>query len=122
MGGEKPVQTLRIANSELDELIAQLEREGGLCTRGSRRESRRWRAQTQKVVVLVQDDSGARRSLVMAPRNMSTGGMGLLHGGFLHPGGLCVLVLAIQLRDATQVVRRGLREQLLRLPTRMNRR
>lgn len=103
MSAEKPVQTLRIANSELDELIAQLEREGGLCTRGSRRESRRWRAQTQKVVVLVQDESGARRSLVMAPRNMSTGGMGLLHGGFLHPGGLCVLVLRDVRGRAAQV-------------------
>lgn len=103
MGTEQPVQTLRLGNAELEELIAQLERDGAMNTRGSRRESRRWRAQAQKTVVIVQDESGARRSLVMAPRNLSTGGIGLLNGGFLHAGGSCVVVLRDVRGKAVQV-------------------
>lgn len=102
MSGDKPVETLRLPVHELTDLLAELERDAaagpGVVTatgaaKGSKRDTRRWRAQMQKSVVTVQEDNGPRRSFVMVPRNISTGGMGLLHGGFLHPGCGCSVAL-----------------------------
>ncbi len=97
MAGDKPVETLRLGTQELSDLVAELEHAAppGGGGRGSKRDTRRWRAQYQKIVVTVQDEGGPRRSFVMVPRNISTGGMGLLHGGFIHPGASC----AVALRD-----------------------
>ncbi len=97
MTGERPVETLRLGTQELTDLVAELEREAGpgVGSRGSKRESRRWRAQHQKIVVTLQDENGPRRSFVMVPRNISTGGMGLLHGAYVHVGCPC----AVALRD-----------------------
>lgn len=90
---ERLVDTLRMSSFDLDQLICRLERDGPPTSTNSKRASKRWRAQTQKVAVTTHDEQGGKRTLIMAPRNISTGGMGLLHGGFLHPGTVCAIVL-----------------------------
>ncbi|MFM9957218.1 MAG: response regulator [Phycisphaerales bacterium] len=99
---ERPVETLRLGAQELSDLVNELERDGA-ASRGSKRASRRWRAQHQKIAVTVFEEGTRKRTFAMVPRNISTGGMGLLHGAYMHPGAECVIALRDVRGRAVQV-------------------
>ncbi len=119
MSNPLPIDTLRLGGQELEKLIEQLERDSA--ADGSfKRTSRRWRAQAQRVIVTLAEQNGPERMFIMAPRNISSGGIGLLHGVYVRPGTTCRVALrrvhgnAVQL--AGKVVRcehvRGVIHQL----------
>ena len=88
---DKPVDTLR---SSLEDIRELLDNPGDCASSPStKRKHTRWAMQMQKAVVTIIDESGATKNLMVAPRNLSTGGISFLHGGFLHIGSCCAVML-----------------------------
>ena len=84
--------SLRTAAQELEELIAELNRSSEAFGGNTKRKLRRW-AYTGKTVVIDLIEGGRQRRLLTAPRDLSAGGMCVLHGGFIHPGVACIVHL-----------------------------
>ena len=96
-----PIDTLRQDEANLQELLAN----PGDCASSpsTKRKHTRWSMQNQKAVVTIVDESGATKNLVVAPRNLSTGGVSFLHGGFLHIGSRCAVTMRTLKGQATPV-------------------
>ncbi|MEM1422686.1 MAG: response regulator [Planctomycetota bacterium] len=85
------VETLRHDSPEVQELLQSA---GDCATSPStKRRHTRWAMQHQKAIVTVKEDNSVTRNLLVVPRNLSTGGVSFLHGGFLHIGTHCVVTL-----------------------------
>ena len=81
-------QTIRMTGEDIDGLLAEMNKqhEGG----GSlQRLTKRWVMRSQKVVMTIVGDHDARTHFATIPRNLSTNGISLLHGGYLHLGQSC---------------------------------
>lgn len=94
------VDTLRQEASDLRELLENSD--SGLSP-NSNRKFTRWSMQNQKAVVTVIDESGATKNLLVMPRNLSTGGVSFLHGGFLHIDSRCAVTLRTLHGKATPI-------------------
>lgn len=81
---------LRLSVAETDRLLAQLNRAGA---GQSKRRHRRWLMSRQKGVLSLTNDKGNHSAFVIVPRNISRGGVAVLHGGFVHCGTRCTLGL-----------------------------
>lgn len=92
-GDRTPADTLRTAAAELDALIAEMNRAGDDFAGDSRRRLRRWSYVGLRVPIELIEHNGHRRKIVTAPRDLSAGGMCILHGGFIHPGVGCAITL-----------------------------
>jgi CheY-like chemotaxis protein len=94
--GDDPrcVDSLRLSEQERLEIIAQLDRQARF-GRGSerRQEERQHYEDGGGLVVRVQNPGGASVSYLVRARNLSTSGVGFLHGTFLYPGSSCTVRL-----------------------------
>ncbi len=93
MDNRTPVDSLRIATRELNALIAELNRAGEDFGGVSQRKLRRWAYTGMRISVEIVEHNGHKRRLAAAPRDLSAGGMCVLHGGFIHPGVECSVSL-----------------------------
>jgi CheY-like chemotaxis protein len=53
----------------------------------------RWTYRAPDLLMVVEHPGGGMGKFLVQARNLSAGGMGFLHGGYLHPGACCRLLL-----------------------------
>lgn len=83
--------TLRMRPSDIQALLEEhRERESD---GASQRSARRWMMQQQKAIVTLIDAYGTKTNLIVVPRNLSTGGVGFFHGGFVYTGTQCFVTM-----------------------------
>ncbi|MGP1346772.1 MAG: response regulator [Phycisphaerales bacterium] len=85
--------TLRLSSRDIQRVLEDLERRSLNDQAGIHRESRRWIMRTQRVIVTVVREMNQRMHFVVAPRNLSRGGMAFLSGNYLHVGSKCFVTL-----------------------------
>lgn len=99
---ERPsVTPIRIRNSELEQILEEMERATGSDTGASKRAMRRWSMKGVKAVLTLTDSMGQQKHQMAVPRNLSTTGIGCVTGSFTHVGTRCV----VSLRDRRGSVR-----------------
>jgi len=85
---------LRMSDEQLTTLIERLNGETGSAPpRDSQRSCKRWPTTFQRMILTIRKSSRESQHLVVVPRNISTGGLACIHGGFLHPGTPCYMTL-----------------------------
>lgn len=93
MTRQHPVDTLRTSSRELELIMNELDRVGGEEITDLRRALKRWKFNGSKALVTLLSETGRRQNYVVAPRNLSAGGTGVLHGGFVHAGTRCIVAM-----------------------------
>jgi len=87
--------TTSLPNEKRDELLDRLDGkvEGSAVQRADRRSERRvdprWAYRLPEITLRVEHLGGGVSHLLVCGRNLSSGGLGFLHGGYLHPGSTC---------------------------------
>lgn len=61
--------------------------------KGERRRDRRWEFSQAEIAVCVEHPGGGISKFLVCSRDLSAGGMAFFHGGFLHVGSRCKIVL-----------------------------
>jgi DNA-binding response OmpR family regulator len=93
MSDDRLNRTLRIAPRDLEALLDMADQSSASRTGESKRRSRRWTLRSTGVVLTLQAQAGGRRHFLVAPRNLSSTGMGVIHGGFIHIGTTCIITM-----------------------------
>jgi len=100
-----PLDVLRLSDEQVRELLASIQRTDVPRSVRNQREHRR-RPPQDRVVLLVQIQNDQRHDESTSFRvrcvDISDGGIGFVHGSFLHPGTACLITLVTE-------ARRGLR-------------
>lgn len=86
------VDYTRLSDSDLHGLWKELDRTASLRP-NNRREHERHEYHIRNVPVTVVHEAGGEAKFLVHARNISCGGMAFLHGGFLHKGATCRVVL-----------------------------
>lgn len=85
--------TLRMPRQEIDSIRAQLDAGSAKGGAESQRQYRRWPFERHPVTVRMSHPGGMVTTLQYACRNLSNGGMSILHSSFVHHGTRCVVTL-----------------------------
>ncbi len=95
---------LRMSDEDLVLLIGRLNHETGpVAPAESNRACKRWPTTFQRMILTIRASANERQHLVCVPRNLSTGGLACIHGGFLHPGTSCHVTLQSRGRDGRTI-------------------
>ena len=89
-----PQNTLRLNQHELHRILEILELRESQEAR-AKREFVRWSYRVEAVTLSIEHNSGNKVMLPVASRNISRGGMCILHSAFLHPGTPCEIILKV---------------------------
>lgn len=92
MAEQQCFNTVRLSPNEIETIMAGLERDQADFANSARR-SRRWSIRGRKLILTTTDESGTVRNYFSFARNLSAGGIAILHGGYLHAGAKCFLTL-----------------------------
>jgi hypothetical protein len=96
---------LRISNSDVDEIVTEIEQNDDPRRRTRRKDVERTDFREGAVLVVTHPDDPDRRHRYRAiPIDLSATGLGFLHGMFLHPGTVCDIML-MTLSGHTETVR-----------------
>lgn len=79
-----------MTGKDIESLLAEMNTQTA-GVEGVQRVTKRWVMQAQKVVMTILGEHGDRSHYVTIPRNISTQGISVLHGGFLHIGQKCAI-------------------------------
>jgi CheY-like chemotaxis protein len=91
--GDSFLNHVRLNSAERSKLLSRLD-ETPTGQRGrDRRRYRRWEYRMSDIAVLVQHPGGGTGRYLVCARNISAGGISFIHGGYLHPGSECRVVL-----------------------------
>lgn len=82
---DKPVDTLSIALNDIQTLIEKLDKISHRATLRSGRAALRMQFKVGKICLNVQHLDGTDKRYLVAPRDISAKGMGVLYGGYLYP-------------------------------------
>lgn len=93
MTDDQRPNTLGLREKDLDNLIAQIDRDcdGNKTGGAANRVFSRWKFRHQSLAVRILQPGGTEIETRMACRNLSKGGVGLLHRSYVHIGTTCVL-------------------------------
>ena len=81
------VDALKISDGDHQRLVEKLDDTGGRFSGANKRTDVRFPLTGIRAVVMYVDHPGGTRgSFIVRPRNISNGGIGVFHGGFLHSG------------------------------------
>ena len=86
-------RTLRIPPRELEALLDSVDQSSTGRPGSSKRRSRRWSLRSAGIVLTLQAQAGGHTHFLVAPRNLSSTGIGVVHGGFIHLNTRCVVSL-----------------------------
>ncbi len=88
------LNTLRLAQHDLQKLLEQFDHSQ---TKSSHpdREFVRWTYRVSAVDLILEHSTGSKISLPVATRNISRGGISVLHSAYIHTGNRCEIVLQI---------------------------
>jgi CheY-like chemotaxis protein len=84
---------VRLDNTERSKLLSRLDERPPSPSGRDRRRYKRWEYRRSDIAVLVQHPGGGAGRYVVCARNISAGGLSFIHGGYLHPGSECRIVL-----------------------------
>ncbi len=102
MPANPPIDTLRLSARDLDQIVTDLEKDS--CKEGAiRRSLKRWTFSGSKALLTLNSDLGNSRHFIIAPRNLSAGGVAALHGGYIHVGTKCTVSMKRLDRTAQSV-------------------
>ena len=93
MSDTRLTRTLRIAPRELEALLDSVDQSSTGRAGSSKRRSRRWSLRGSGIVLTLQAQAGGHTHFLVAPRNLSSTGIGVVHGGFIHLNTRCVVSL-----------------------------
>lgn len=91
MSSTEVYDSLRLAQGEVEQLIAELNRAGARSSGASKRALKRWPMQFQKCVLTTTSKTSGNMHAVAYPRNLCKTGAAVLSGAFVHPGTPCHL-------------------------------
>ncbi len=90
------VQSLRLSDNEFDKLIIELDKQAEAVDTGIA-DARVWKRvqyrKSVKFIIDVEHPGGSTARYAVRSRNISTGGIGLLHGGYVYPDSSCEVLL-----------------------------
>jgi len=86
------VNSIGLDGASLDQVFNELDGAGSV-TAAAEREFARWAYQEESVLVRITQVAGVSSTIRMACRNISRGGMSLLHSAYIHPGSRCAVAL-----------------------------
>jgi CheY-like chemotaxis protein len=84
--------SIRLPQRELEQLLSDLNRQQ-VGAAGSKRRTRRWAMIPGKGVLTLTDSAMRQSHHLVVPRNLSSGGMSFLLGGFVYLGTHCTITL-----------------------------
>lgn len=88
----RPVRTIRLPADQIARILDEMDL-APTGWHGARRDSR-YRYRLHEIVVLMQQPGlSAPMAFIVPTRNISARGLAFLHGGFVHPGTICVVQL-----------------------------
>ena len=99
---ERTVNTLRLSPSELHKLLETVEKRDGE-NKSPDREFVRWSYRVESVNLVIEHNSGNKINLPVATRNISRGGISILHSAYMHTGTPCELLLRLPGGEALSV-------------------
>lgn len=85
---------VRLAPEARDVLLASLETDATDAAKRHGRKSTRHSFRGEMMPFVVMQPGGSVGAYMVLTRNLSAGGMALIHGGYLHPGTKCRMLLA----------------------------
>ena len=97
------INTLRLAKTEQDQMIHELRQSGGQGGVIDARCHDRADYDDATSILVVHQSCQAQAAYLVRPYNISAQGLAFLHGGYLHPGGDCLMLLRDINRKAHQV-------------------
>ena len=83
---------VRLNSIERSKLLCRLDQSPEHAGR-DRRHYKRWEFRMSDIAVLVQHPGGGTGRYLVCARNISAGGLSCIHGGYIHPGSDCKVVL-----------------------------
>ena len=89
---QSSINSVRLSAAEVDSILDQLDAAEERI-RGNLRQAPRFRYRNTIAVHMQQPGSSSRVAFRVPTRNISTGGLSLLHGGFVHSGTNCLVQL-----------------------------
>ena len=100
--------TVRISDLERRRLLDELDKVQAVASEDvgpddSRRQDRRFTYRPGNISIAVEQPGGGSTRLSVSPRNISSGGLAFLHGGFLYTGARCTLWLGRQLEETVEI-------------------
>src|SRR5262245_50111278 len=99
MSGKRHTTRVNLSETErealLDRLDQQQHAESGqsAATKANRRRHKRWNYREANVTVSVEHPAGGVSRFLVCARNLSAGGVGFIHSGYLHKGSSCQVEL-----------------------------
>lgn len=84
-------ELIRIPTRTLDHINEQLDQAASSNPDGKSRTLKRWDLRDRRVVLTLIKDDGTTSHYLAYPRNLSAGGIGILHGAFVHLGMKCMV-------------------------------
>ncbi len=88
------LNTLRLAQHDLQKLLEQFDHSQTKTTHPDR-EFVRWSYRVSAVDLVLEHTTGSKISLPVASRNISRGGISILHSSYIHTGNRCEIILQI---------------------------
>lgn len=96
---------VRLSSTERSKLLCRLDEAPAEQHGRDRRRWKRWEYRMSDIALVVQHPGGGNGRYLVCARNLSAGGISFIHGGYLHPGSDCKVVLPR--RDGTPWVVAG---------------
>lgn len=87
------IDSVRLASHECGALLDSLDKASAGGAGATKRGTKRWRYRNRILASIKQN--GLAQTFYVSPRNLSSGGIAFLHGGYVHPGS----PIAVALRD-----------------------
>ncbi|MHC4614060.1 MAG: response regulator [Planctomycetota bacterium] len=84
---------VRLNHAGRSKLLCRLDDTPAGAAGRDRRRYKRWEYRRSDIAVLVQHPGGGTGRYLVCARNISAGGISFIHGGYLHPGSECRIVL-----------------------------
>ncbi len=85
---------LHLNNAEQSRLLCRLDLGSAAGKSAERRRHKRLEYRAGEIAMIVQHPGGGGGRFLVCARNISASGLSLIHGGYLHPGTECRLLLA----------------------------
>ncbi len=84
---------VRLNSAERSKLLCRLDEAPAGRSGRDRRRFKRWEYRMSDIAILVQHPAGGVGRYLVCARNISAGGLSCIHGGYIHPGSECKIVL-----------------------------
>ena len=92
--GDEFTNHLHLNSAEQSRLLCRLDQGSAAGKSTERRRHKRWEYRAGEIAMIVQHPGGGSGRFLVCARNISASGLSLIHGGYLHPGTECRLLLA----------------------------